>query len=111
MEIVNWKDEIKERIENYNQQIRNVTKTLNKVIGELKVSPYASVVTNTNVELIEENRPTWIVKIAGKTNHFTINEFETEIHPPLGHEGLPIKRSLEEAIQKAILDKFKWHVK
>ncbi|MCR1833162.1 hypothetical protein NSA56_01960 [Oceanobacillus caeni] len=101
---LNWKDELKERSDNYNHKVSEITSTLRIVVGQLKVPPYN---LSVEVKLIENTeRLTWEVKIGKHYKLFYINDFNLGIQPSGGEID-----SLEERVQVALLEKFKFELK
>jgi hypothetical protein len=100
----NWKAVIKERMESYNKKVSDITSTLNKVVTEFTVAPYNIRTESKQLDNLE--KLTWEVKIGKRTQLFYIDNFEYTHHPRTGKVD-----TLEERIQIAILDKFKFELK
>lgn len=99
-----WKDIIKERMDNYNNEVSKITRSLNKVINELKTAPYGIKAESNRIENGE--KLTWEVNIGKHSHLFYLNDFKLGPHP----SGRIIE-SLEERIEIAILEKFKFELK
>ncbi|MBP1935030.1 hypothetical protein [Ammoniphilus resinae] len=106
MEQADWKDIIKERIEAHSAKVTEITTILRSVVNQLGHSPYN---LKVDVNLVNKQNPTWEVTIANRTESFNYKDFKTEIIPPMGMAET-IVITLEEAVQGAILDKFKWEL-
>jgi YbbR domain-containing protein len=100
---VTWKEEIMNRIDNYNEKVSEMTTTLNKVTRELNVSPFNQKV---NVVLLDEENLTWLVTIGKKSKRFYYRDFNLGTLP----SGITVT-NLEERVQIALIEKFTWELK
>lgn len=99
-----WKEIIKNRMDNYNKKVSEITSTLNKVVSELKVSPYNMRIESKQIE--DAEKLTWEVKIGNHKHLYYLNDFQLGLHT-----SGKIIDSLEERIRIAILEKFKCELK
>jgi DNA repair ATPase RecN len=100
----NWKDIIIERMDEYNHKVSEISATLNKVVSELKYSPYNLKVESKRIE--NAKQLTWQVTIGKEVQLFYLDDFRLGVQP----SGENID-NLEERIQLALLEKFKFELK
>jgi hypothetical protein len=91
---LDWKDEIIERIDKYDQKIQSIARVLKSEINKLN---NISDKVRCKVEPFNSERNSWLVVIKNKRVELFVKDFNIEDN-----------KDAEKAVQKVILDKFKW---
>lgn len=99
-----WKDTIKASFDNHSNRRAEIQTALNKLLGELKGSPYN---LNTSLELTSEYPLTWNISIGKKV--ISINEYDiSDSQRIMDPAGYPTKElgDLTEGLKKLLAERF-----
>lgn len=102
-----WREVIKERVDNYRARISEISQVLNSLAVDLLTSPYR---IKMNKEFIEnQGRAFWRITIENKTIEITEEDINRYLYKMNEYgERTEEKKDLKESLIDLILDKFKW---
>jgi hypothetical protein len=99
--VQNWKEILNERMDNYNNEVSEITSAFKNTLSELKRSPFN--LYKAEVELVDNRKNlTWVVTIGDHEKIFYIHDFKAK---EWMNNGKAVE-TLEEKVILAILDKF-----